>query len=148
MALVYEVLYRTLPEELYYDIGYCNCGGMIVIEHEAELDAMRILMSEQKRMELDVALISGDEARVIEAALAKHIVVVTVSSRDAHANPLSLVNGFITAGKHLGLRIRKNTKATGFIIENGIVKGVCCGNDKLYAYNVVCCNGIGASELF
>ena len=148
MALASEVLYRTLSEELDYDIGYRHCGGMVVIEREAELEAMRIFMSKQKDLGLDVSLIDGDEARSIEPALAKHIVGATVSSRDAQVNPLHLVNGFITAGKRLGLRIRKQTKATGFLIENGAVKGVRCGDGKLYADNVVVCNSIGAPELF
>jgi len=37
MALASEVLYRTLPEELDWDIGYRHCGGMIIIETEKNL---------------------------------------------------------------------------------------------------------------
>lgn len=48
MALASEILYRTLSEELDYDIGYSHCGGMIIIEREEELEAMKIFMSKQK----------------------------------------------------------------------------------------------------
>ena len=44
MALASEILYRTLPEELDWDIGYRHCGGMIVIERQEELEAMKIFM--------------------------------------------------------------------------------------------------------
>ncbi len=148
MALASEILYRTLSEELDYDIGYRHCGGMIVIERAEELEAMKIFMSKQQDLGLDVSLISGDEAREIEPALAPHIVGATISSRDAQVNPLYLVNGYIRAAKRLGLKLSKHTKATDFIIDNGRVAGVKCGEESFYADKVVVCNSIGAPELF
>ncbi|MCC8058943.1 FAD-binding oxidoreductase [Cloacibacillus sp.] len=148
MALASEILYRTLSEELDYDIGYSHCGGMIIIEREEELEAMKIFMSKQKDLGLDVSLISGDEARIVEPALSKHIVGATISTRDAQVNPLYMVNGYITAAKRLGLRVKKHKKATDFIRDKEHVIGVRCGGDSLYADNVVVCNSIGAPELF
>lgn len=148
MALASEVLYRTLSEELDYNIGYRHCGGMIIIEREEELDAMRVFMSKQKDLGLDVSLISGDEARKVEPALAKHVAGATISSRDAQVNPLYLVNGYITAAKRLGLRIETHKKVTEFITKGDSVIGVKCGTECYYADNVVVCNSIGAPELF
>ena len=148
MALKSEVLYRTLSEELDYDIGYKHCGGMIIIERPEELEAMKIFMSKQKDLGLDVNLITGDEARKIEPALAPHIVGATISSRDAQVNPLYLVNGFINAAKRLGLTIEKHKKVTGFIFDGDSTVGVQCGDEKFYADKVVVCNSIGAPELF
>lgn len=148
MALASEVLYRTLSEELDYNIGYRHCGGMIIIEREEELDAMRVFMSKQKDLGLDVSLISGDEARKVEPALAKHVAGATISSRDAQVNPLYLVNGYITAAKRLGLRIETHKKVTEFITKGDSVIGVKCGIECYYADNVVVCNSIGAPELF
>lgn len=148
MALASEILYRTLSEELDYDIGYTHCGGMIIIERDEELEAMKIFMSKQKDLGLDVSLISGDEARRIEPALSKHIVGATISSRDAQVNPLYLVNGYITAAKRHGLRIEKHKKVTNFILSGERVIGVKCGDEEFYADNVVVCNSIGAPALF
>lgn len=148
MALASEILYRTLSEELDYDIGYTHCGGMIIIERDEELEAMKIFMSKQKDLGLDVSLISGDEARRIEPALSKHIVGATISSRDAQVNPLYLVNGYITAAKRHGLRIEKHKKVTNFIVSGERVIGVKCGDEEFYADNVVVCNSIGAPALF
>lgn len=148
MALASEILYRTLSEELDYDIGYTHCGGMIIIERDEELEAMKIFMSKQKDLGLDVSLISGNEARRIEPALSKHIVGATISSRDAQVNPLYLVNGYITAAKRRGLRIEKHKKVTNFILSGERVIGVKCGDEEFYADNVVVCNSIGAPALF
>lgn len=147
MALASEVLYRTLTEELDYDIGYTHCGGMIIIEREEELDAMKIFMSKQQDLGLDVSLISGDEARQIEKALSRHIVGATISSRDAQVNPLYLANGYISAGRRHVLHIEKHKKATDFIIKDDRIIGVKCGDEKFYADNTVVCNSIGAPEL-
>lgn len=148
MALASEILYRSLSEELDYDIGYSHCGGMVIIEREEELEAMKIFMSKQKDLGLDVSLISGDDARKVEPALAEHIVGATISSRDAQVNPLYLVSGYILAAKRLGLNVRKHTKVTGFIVDRDVVTGVTSGSEKLYADKVVVCNSIGAPELF
>ncbi|MCF0247795.1 MAG: FAD-binding oxidoreductase [Synergistes sp.] len=145
MALASEVLYRTLSEELDWNIGYRHCGGMIIIEREAEYEAMKIFMSNQQALGLDVSLISGDEAREVEPALAPHIVGATISSRDAQVNPMYLVNGYINAGKRLGVTVYKGMPVTEFILDGNKVTGVVAGGEKFYAGAVICCGGVKAA---
>jgi len=147
MALASEVLYRTLPEELNWDIGYRSCGGMIIIEREEELEAMKIFMSKQQSLGLDVHLLTGDEARKIEPALASHIVGATISSRDAQINPMYLVNGYISAAKRNGLVIYKNKTATDIVVKAGKVTGVTAGGETFCSQAVVCCGGVKTPEL-
>lgn len=147
MALASEILYRNLSEELDWDIGYNHCGGMIVIERPEELEAMKVFMSKQQSLGLDVSLLSGDEARKLEPALAPHIVGATVSSRDAQVNPMYLVNGYLNAGKRKGLIIYSGMPVTDFIVEKGQVKGVIAGGEKFSANVVVYCGGVNTPAL-
>lgn len=147
MALASEVLYRTLSEELDHDIGYRHCGGMVVIEREEELEAMKIFMKKQREIGLDVDLIDGDEARKLEPVLAKHVVGSTISNRDAQVNPMYLVNGYIQAAKRLGLTIYKNMQVTDFIIRSGKIEGVVAGGETFSAPIVVCCGGVNTPEM-
>ena len=147
MALASEILYRTLPEELDWDIGYRHCGGMIVIERPEELEAMKIFMSKQQSLGLDVQLLTGDEARKIEPALAPHIVGATISSRDAQVNPMYLVNGYLHAAKRKGLTICKNMPVTDITTEGGKVTGVIAGGEKFSSGTVVYCGGVQTPKL-
>ena len=147
MALASEILYRTLPEELDWDIGYRHCGGMIVIERPEELEAMKVFMSKQQALGLDVQLLTGDEARKLEPALAPHIAGATVSSRDAQVNPMYLVNGYLHAAKRQGLTIYKNMPVTDITAEGGKVTGVTAGGEKFGADVIVYCGGVQTPKL-
>jgi sarcosine oxidase subunit beta len=147
MALASEVLYRTLPDELDWDIGYRHCGGMIIIEREEELNAMKIFMSKQQNLGLDVHLLSGDEARKVEPALAPHIVGATICSRDAQVNPMYLVTGYINAAKREGLVVHKNTPVTEITMKSNKITGVIAGGNHFSAGTVICCCGVKTPEL-
>lgn len=147
MALASEVLYRTLPEELDWNIGYTHCGGMIVIERPEELEAMKIFMSKQQSLGLDVELLNKNEARSLEPALASHIVGATVSTRDAQVNPMYLVNGYINAAVRKGLAVYKNMPVTNIDVKDGKVIGVSTSSEKFGANAVVCCGGVKTPEL-
>jgi sarcosine oxidase subunit beta len=147
MALASEEIYRTLADELDWDIEFERCGGMIVIESERELDAMRTFMNHQREAGLDVELIDGDEARRLEPALARHIVGATVSARDGQVNPMRLAIGFAQAGERLGLKIERGQRVTGFTLNGGKVRRVTTESGEFHSERVVCCAGVYTPEL-
>ncbi|MBU2499511.1 MAG: FAD-binding oxidoreductase, partial [Proteobacteria bacterium] len=69
LAMIGQKRFRTLKEELDFDIEYQNHGGMIVIEKETELEGMHHLLEDQKTMGLPVSLLGKDQAREMEPAL-------------------------------------------------------------------------------
>ncbi len=75
---------------------------MIVIEREEEIEAMKIFMAKQRSIGLDVRLLSGDEARELEPALARHIAGATVSDSDAQVNPMQLLFAYAHAPNGTG----------------------------------------------
>ncbi|MDR1944368.1 MAG: FAD-binding oxidoreductase [Synergistaceae bacterium] len=147
MALASEEMYRTLPEELEYDIEYDGCGGMIIIESPAEFEAMKSFMASQREAGLDVELIGGDEARKLEPALAPHIVGATVSGRDGQVNPMRLVTGYSLAARRLGLKIERRRKVTGFTGSGGKITGIRTSDGDFHTDRVVCCTGVHTPEL-
>lgn len=148
MALASEVMYRTLPEELEWDIEYEHCGGMIIIEREEELAAMKQFMEKQRLIGLEVDLLSGDEARKLEPALAAHIVGATISERDAQVNPMQLTLGYAQAAKRKGAIISVNTPVTEILTDSdNRVTGVVAGGERILAGCVACCTGIYTPKL-
>jgi sarcosine oxidase subunit beta len=142
MALASEKLYRTLADELDWDIEYEGCGGMIVIEGEKEYEAMKEFMEKQREAGLDVNLIGGDEARRLEPALAPHIVGATVSDSDAQINPMQLMIGYSRAAQRLGLKIERRKRVVGFLQNGKKITGVKTQSGDFHSSKVVCCTGV------
>ncbi|MDR3163974.1 MAG: FAD-binding oxidoreductase [Synergistaceae bacterium] len=147
MALASEELYRTLGDELDWDIEYENCGGMIVIETPREFAAMKTFMEKQREAGLDVELIDGETARKLEPALAPHIIGATVSKRDGQINPMRLVNGYTRAALRMNMEIKRHHKTVGFITGGEKVTGVKTNKGDFFADKVICCTGVSAPEL-
>jgi sarcosine oxidase subunit beta len=147
MALASEKMYRTLQDELGYDIEYDNCGGMIIIESPNEYEAMKTFAASQREAGLDVELIDGNEARRLEPALARHVVGATVSGRDGQVNPARLVTGYSLAASRLGLKIERGRKVIGFTENGGRITGIRTPEDSFYAGSVVCCTGVYTPDL-
>ena len=98
-------LYETLSEELDFNIEYRNCGGMILIESELELQAMRRHVEDQKDAGLDVSLIEKSLATEMAPCLSQNFIASTYSPRDGQVNPICLVRAFIKAARRLGAKI-------------------------------------------
>jgi sarcosine oxidase subunit beta len=147
MALASEELYRTLGDELDWDIEYENCGGMIVIETPQEFEAMKTFMEKQREAGLDVELIDGETARKLEPALAPHIIGATISGRDGQINPMRLVNGYTQAALRMNTEIKRRQKVVGFVTGGKKVTGVKTDKGNFFADKVICCTGVLAPEL-
>jgi len=113
LAMESRRLYETLSEELDSDIEYRSSGGMVVIENEMELQAMRRLVKEQKEAGLDVSLIEKSLASEMEPCVSQDIIAATYSPRDSQVNPICLVRAFIKAALRLGAKVFPRTEVMG-----------------------------------
>lgn len=147
LALASAELYHGLAAELDWDIEYNNCGGLIVIEREEELAAMRTFMAKQQAIGLDVRLLSAAEARRREPALAPHIVGATYSPQDSQVNPLQVVLGFAQAAARLGAEVRQGTPLQTVRRTGGRVSAVVAGGEVIPAGAVVFCTGVFTPQL-
>jgi len=116
----FDLLARQLP----VPIEYKATGGMVVIETEAELTAMRQFVAQQRESGLDVTLLDGDQARKIAPHLSEHILGATYSPLDGQVNPMSLTFGFAMGAKALGARVITGAAVRGIDITAGKVSAV------------------------
>jgi glycine/D-amino acid oxidase-like deaminating enzyme len=105
-------------------IEFRNPGGMCLIESQAELDAMRLFVAEQRASGLAVELIDGDEARRREPCLSQKVIAATFSALDSQVNPYALTFAFIQAVKAAGAEVWTSRAVTAIEIEGGRVRGV------------------------
>ena len=100
LALESAKKFYNLKNELDYDIEYRNNGGMVVIENNEELKAMKIFVEKQKSLGLKVSLLDKDKAIKKEPALSQDILGSTFSPLDAQVNPIYLSYAFINSAKN------------------------------------------------
>jgi sarcosine oxidase subunit beta len=93
MALKSIGLYRTLSEEIGYDLEYEPSGGMCLIEDETQAALMRHTVEQQRQSGLTVELLDIKQAREIEPLLGEHLWGATFCAADIQVNPLMVTRG-------------------------------------------------------
>lgn len=147
LAMQSAALYRTLSEELDYDLEYLPCGGMVVVEDERQAALLRGLIAKQQKAGLKVELLPIDEARRSEPLLADDLWGAAYCAGDAQVNPIRVAQGFAQAARRLGANIRPGLEATGLVVKNGRVCGVETSEGNLRADFVVNATGVWAPAL-
>jgi len=85
--------FPILAAELDHPIEYEEKGGLVVIESEEELAAMKIFVEKQKKHGADINFLSKEQAREKESALSENILGATYSALDSQAHPILLTPG-------------------------------------------------------
>ena len=147
LALQSAELYKTLADELDYDIEYMPCGGLVVVENEKQAGLLRGLIEKQKAAGLSVELLPIAEARRSEPMLAEDLWGAAYCAADAQASPIRVAQGFAQAAGRLGAQIRSGVAVTGLLVENGRVCGVQTAEGILRSDYVVNAAGVWAPSL-
>ena len=147
LALASRERFGELSESLPLPIEYRACGGMVVIEGEAEWSVMRRYVADQRRIGLAVDLLNADDARKLEPALSPAIAGVSFSPMDGQVNPIALTQALGQGARHLGARIMTRTTVTGIHRQAGKVVGVKTASGTLSADAVVNAAGVFAPRI-
>lgn len=141
-------MFRSLNEMLGEDVEYgFEAGGMQPVEDKMQWDILSEIVEQQRKSGVDIRMISKEEARELEPQLADDIYGALYSPTGGKVNPLKLTMAYARAAKRLGAKIQTNTNVTGFIIENGAVKGVQTDRGEYYADTIVNCCGSWAGKV-
>jgi sarcosine oxidase subunit beta len=147
LAMKSAELYEELAQELDCDIEYENTGGMILIEDERQLEAMREFVKKQKAAGLEVELLDLKEASKLQKGLSPHLMGATYSPRDAHVNPMKLCFAFARAARRMGSEIRTGTPVLGIKVKSGRVKSVVTGSEEIETSIVINAAGVYAPAI-
>jgi Glycine/D-amino acid oxidases (deaminating) len=147
LALESLKLYRTLADELAYDIEFQQCGGMIPIENEAQLAVMKNFIKRQRSIGLNVELLDIAAARKIQPAFSPDLVASTYSPTDGRVNPLQLTFGFAQAARRKGAKIKTDTEVTGIVTKGGAVNKVITTAGDITTKTVVNACGVWAPHI-
>lgn len=138
LALHSRDMFDSLTEELGANLDFQPDGGMVVIENEAQWEFMSSFVPRQREAGIDIALLSGEEARQMQPRLSPNIWGAAVSMVDAEVNPLLLNTAFLDAAQRAGARVLRHTEMLSTIEDDdGVICGIQTNSGPLYGGLVV-----------
>jgi sarcosine oxidase subunit beta len=147
LAMESRKRFDSLQAELGIDIEFRGRGGMIVVETQEELEAMRLFVKDQKETGLEVTLLDMKQARELEPSLSEGILACTYSPLDGQVNPISLALAFLRGAKARGAKIYPHTGVTGFSRKSHRLVGVETTQGSIETRVVVNAAGVHATEI-
>lgn len=136
---MFNDIQKELGDEIEFDF---SAGGLQPAEDQMQYDLLNEIATRQRESGIDIHMISAEEACSLEPQLAEDIAGALYCPTSGKINPLNLTMAYARAAKKEGAVIQTETNVTGFIIEDGQVKGV--HTDKGDYYSDVIVNAAGS----
>jgi glycine/D-amino acid oxidase-like deaminating enzyme len=118
-------VFESFAEEFGIDPGYTRIGYLFLVSDEADRRGFEARIALQRRLGVDVRLISPREAQALVPALRTDDLIAAVwGPEDGMAGPSEVTQGFARRARDLGTRILEGVDVTGMEIGGGRVRGV------------------------
>ena len=118
-------VFERFVEEFGLDPGYRKIGYLFLISDRDDLAGFQERMALQRRLGVDVRLISPEDARALVPALHVDDLIGAVwGPQDGMAGPAEVTAGFARRARELGARIEEGVDVTAVVVEHGRVTGV------------------------
>jgi sarcosine oxidase subunit beta len=138
----------SFAEEFGVDPGFKQIGYLFLIADEADRRGFEERITLQRRLGVDVRLVTPAEARAIVPALRVDDLVAAVwGPRDGVAGPAEVTAGFARRARELGVRIVEGVETTGIRVEAGRARAVETGSGTVSTPVVVNAAGPAAARV-
>lgn len=118
-------VFESFEEEFGADAGFKRIGYLFLISDEADLRAFEPRMALQRRLGVDVRVITPAEARELVPGLHVDDLIAAVwGPDDGVAGPAEVTTGFARRARELGARIVEGVEVTRIVLDGGRVRGV------------------------
>lgn len=129
---------RSLPrferfaDEMGIDIGFRQVGYLFLITEESDVAPFERSLALWARLGVPARRVERDDIRAIfpELALAD-VVFGTFCQRDGHADPASILNGYVARARAGGARFREHAAVSAIDVAGGTVRGVRVGDERI-----------------
>ena len=147
LALSSTLRFPQLSEELGFEIEYEQKGGLVIIESEEELEAMKVFAEKQKAYGVDLTLLDKAQTLEMEPALSPHINGSTYSPFEGQVNPFLLTRAFLGAAEKLGAKVFTHAEVRGIGISKGRVSAVNTTKGRIESSLIVNASGAYAAAI-
>jgi len=140
--------FERFEEETGHPADFRQNGYLILATTEDELEVFRQNVALQRRLGPEVCLLSPQEANeMVPQVNVEDILGASYCPSDGYADPYSVVQGFASAARRLGVKICEETEAIGIKVEGGHVIGVLTQKEEIEAPVVVNAAGPHAAQV-
>ena len=95
------------PQEIGQEIGRRRCGYLFLLTNPTDVETFRGNVALQHRLGVPTTWLSGDEVhRWLPILAAEDVLAASINAEDGLADPHSVVNGYITAARRLGVAVQ------------------------------------------
>jgi sarcosine oxidase subunit beta len=141
-------VFENFREEFGVDIGYRKIGYLFLVSDADDLRGFEERMALQRRLGVDVRLITPKDARALVPALHVDDLVAAVwGPQDGMAGPSEVTNGFARRARDLGVRIEEGVDIIGIDVEGGRVRGVRTSEGRIDTPRIVNAAGPSAARV-
>jgi glycine oxidase len=145
-------LYPRFVEELEADSGlsvdYRDEGTLVVALDRDDTAELEHLLAYQRSLGLDVAMLSGDQARDLEPALSPRVHAAVRCASDHQIDPRSLVAALTAACRARGVVLREGTSVESIALDGDVMRGVVVeGGELIEAHRVIAAAGAWTRKL-
>ena len=139
--------FERFEEEIGHPADFRQNGYLMLATTEAELEIFRQSVALQRSLGAEVNLLSSQEAREIVPGLnVDDVLGATYCSDDGFDDPYSVVQGFASAARRLGVKIYQETDVTG-ITRTGRTWCLTTSKGKLQSPTVVVATGAWSGQV-
>jgi len=118
-------VFERFEEEFGVDPGYTKIGYLFLVSDPADLRGFEARIALQRRLGVDVRVITPDDARKLVPALRVDDLVAAVwGPGDGLAGPAEVTSGFARRARQLGVRIVEGVQVTAIRRDGDRVTGV------------------------
>jgi sarcosine oxidase subunit beta len=141
-------LFERFAEEVGYEIDFHQDGYLFLLSREKDLVDFRRNVEMQRRLGIDVELLSPDEAeKLVRGLKVDGVLGATFCARDGIADPNGVTMGFAKAAQAAGAQIYRDTEVTGIQTEFGRVTGVTTSRGFISTGRIVIAAGPHARDV-
>lgn len=148
LSLLSIGIFEEFPERFGQEIDLHQNGYLMLTSTEEMVEHFRTNVAMQRRLGVDVQLLTPKEAQQIAPYLnIEDVLGVTFCPDDGYADPYNVVQGYANRARALGVKILEETEVTGIQVEEGRACGVIIPNGEIQARYVVNAAGPYAREV-
>ncbi|MFY9608640.1 MAG: FAD-binding oxidoreductase [Blastocatellia bacterium] len=130
--------FENFTEQVGYPIDFHQDGYLFLLSSELDLEAFRRNVEMQRRLGVEVDVISPEEARLLAPGLeVDGVLSATFCARDGIADPNGVTMGFAKAAQAAGARIYRDTEVVGIEVDAGRVAAVRTSTGRISTRRVV-----------
>ena len=138
----YEKLGKEYPE-----IGYDGKGLLMVAQTKNGVASAKQEMDRVAPLNVPGRLLTADDVRALEPSVTGAIQGGVYFTKEAHVEPLKVVQALAKKAKKLGVRIQEDTEVTGFEFENKKIHTLKTSQGDIKASIFVLATGSWSTEL-